>query len=108
MLRRGWHKARGQGVLFVGLHMQDARGHALRFLCTLRQDFPNVRDPTDETSRRWGATGIPETYFVSRSGDVVGHVRGTVSEQLLADGVAAALSGRPQGTGDGGAQRPIR
>jgi len=108
VLRRGWQKARERGVLFVGLNMQDTREDALNFLRGLRQDFPNVKDPTNDTSRRWGATGIPETFFISRAGDVVGHVIGTVTDQQLAEGVRAALDGRPRGADEGGEQRPTR
>lgn len=108
LLERGWRGARGQGVLFVGLNMQDVRGDALDFLRRFGQTFPNVRDPTNATSRRWGVTGIPETFFISRRGDVVGHVIGVVTEQQLTGGIAAALAGRPAGAQTGGEQRPTR
>jgi len=108
VLERGWQKARGRGVLFVGLNMQDTREDALEFVRGLRQQYPNVKDPTNDTARRWGATGIPETFFISRRGDVVGHVIGTVTDRQLAAGVAAALNGRPRGADEGGEQRPTR
>ena len=108
LLEQGWQRARDQGVLFLGLNMQDVRGDALGFLRRFGQSFPNVRDPSNATSRRWGATGIPETFFISAQGKVVGHVIGVVTEQQLADGVAAAIAGRPLGAQSGGAQRPIR
>lgn len=108
LLQRGWQKARQRGVLFVGLNMQDTREDALDFLRGFRQDFPNVKDPTNDTARKWGASGIPETFFISRRGDVVAHVVGTVTDEQLADGVASALSGRPRGAAVGGEQRPTR
>lgn len=107
-LERGWLRARAQGALFVGLNMQDVRDDALDFVREFGQTFPNVRDPTNATARRWGVTGIPETFFISRRGDVVGHVIGVVSDRQLAGGVAAALAGRPSGTQSGGDQRPTR
>ena len=39
---------------------------------------------------------------------VVGHVIGTVDEPQLRDGIAAARSGRPAGSDQGGEQRPVR
>jgi cytochrome c biogenesis protein CcmG, thiol:disulfide interchange protein DsbE len=108
ILRRGWHRARSRGVLFVGLNMQDIRSDAREFVRELGQDYPHVRDPTNDTARRWGATGIPETFFVSRRGEIVGHVIGALSEAQLADGVDAALTGRPQRAGRGGARRATR
>lgn len=108
LLQRAWQGARRDGVLFVGLNMQDVRGDARGFLREFGQDFPNVRDPTNGTARDWGVTGIPETFFVSRRGDVVGHVIGVITQQQLQDGVSAALAGRPRGAQIGGEQRPTR
>ena len=45
--------------------------------------------------------------FIGADGRVVGHVIGTVDEQQLADGIAAAKEGRPVGAEDGGEQRPV-
>jgi cytochrome c biogenesis protein CcmG, thiol:disulfide interchange protein DsbE len=108
VLQRGWRTARRRGVLFLGLNVQDIREDALDFLHQFGNDFPNVRDPSRETLRAWGATGIPETFFISRRGDIVGHVVGTVTDEQLADGVTAALNGRPRGSDQGGEQRPTR
>jgi len=108
VLERGWKGARERGVLFVGLNMQDVSQDAHDFLRELELSFPNVRDPTNDTARAYGATGIPETFFISAQGKIVGHVIGTVSEVQLDRGVAAALSGRPRSVDQGGDQRPSR
>ena len=108
MLQEGWRRARPRGVLFLGLNMQDVREDARQFRRDFGLDYPDVRDPTNATARKWGATGIPETYFVSANGKVVGHVIGTVTAHQLDEGVAAALSGRPRGADQGGEQRPTR
>ena len=99
-------RARERGVLYLGLNMQDAQEDALDFLRRLELDFPNVRDPSNDTARAWGVTGIPETFFIGRDGMVVGHVIGTVTDQQLDKGVATALAGRPRGTQQGGSQLP--
>ena len=106
LLERGWRTAGRQGVLFLGLDMQDVRSDALGFLRRFQQTFPHVRDPSDAISRRWGVTGIPETFFISRRGVIVGHVIGLMSPSQLEDGIAAALAGRPLGTLSGGDRRP--
>ena len=108
LLERGWRTGRRQGVLFVGLIMQDIRDDALDFLRRFGQTFPNVRDPSNATARQWGLTGIPETFFISGRGRVVGHVIGVVTKQQLTGGIAAAMAGRPRGAQAGGAQRPTR
>jgi cytochrome c biogenesis protein CcmG, thiol:disulfide interchange protein DsbE len=108
VLQRGWRAARRHGVLFVGLDMQDVREDAVNFLREFGQDYPNVLDPTNKTARRWGVTGIPETFFIGRGGKVVGHAIGTVTAAQLDQGVQAAMAGRPRGAERGGQQRPTR
>ena len=108
VLRRGAERWRDQGVLFVGLDMQDVREDAREFLREFELDFPQVRDPTNATARRWGVTGIPETFFISARGEVVGHVIGSISAQQLDAGARAAREGRPLSTTRGGDRRSTR
>lgn len=108
LLQRGWTRHAGEGVLFLGLNMQDVRSDARAFLRTFKQTFAHVRDPTNATARKWGVTGIPETFFIRRDGRVVGHVIGVVSAQQLERGIAAAVIGRAQNAALGGERRPTR
>jgi peroxiredoxin len=106
VLERGWKDARG--VLFLGLDQQDARESARDFISQFGLTFPHVRDPSNDTARAWGVTGLPETFFIGADGRVVGHVIGTVDAAQLRAGIAAARSGRPAGSKQGGEQRPVR
>ncbi len=67
-----------------------------------------MRERGRETSRRYGATGLPETYFISAGGQVVAHVIGAVSAAQLRTGVAAARHGRPAAPSDGGERQKTR
>ena len=107
-LRSGSQRWHERGVLFLGLNMQDVTEDARAFLREFDLDFPQVRDPNNAAARRWGLTGIPETFFISARGDVVGHVIGTVSSEQLDTGATAAERGRPAPIGTGGDQRPTR
>jgi cytochrome c biogenesis protein CcmG/thiol:disulfide interchange protein DsbE len=107
LLERTWKRHSGDGVLFLGLDAQDAREDARDFISQFGLTFPHVRDPGNGTQRAWGVTGLPETYFIAADGRVVGHVIGTVDEQQLAEGIAAAKAGNPVGAEDGGEQRPV-
>jgi cytochrome c biogenesis protein CcmG, thiol:disulfide interchange protein DsbE len=104
-LERGWRAARGRGVLFIGLNMQDVTSDAREFMREFGISYLNVRDESDAVARDWGTTGIPETFFLGRDGKVVAHIVGAISPAQLRDGVAAALSGRPLGALRGGARR---
>ncbi len=105
VLERSWLRARRQGVVFVGLNMQDVTGDARRFISRYRNTYLNVRDPTDTVARKWGLTGIPETFFITASGRVVAHVIGAVSEQQMRAGIEATATGRPVGAEQGGDRR---
>lgn len=105
VLERGWREARRDGVLFLGLDMQDATEDAREFLRRFEVNYPNVREAGRETARRYGATGIPETFFISARGQIVHHVIGAVSLAQLRAGIAAAQAGRPLRPAQGGARQ---
>jgi cytochrome c biogenesis protein CcmG, thiol:disulfide interchange protein DsbE len=103
-----WRRVRPRGVLFVGLDMQDTTEDARAFMDHYGIDYLNIKDPTNETAHRYGATGVPETFFISARGDIVNHVIGVVTPAQLRAGVAAAVGGRPEAARQGGEQRPAR
>lgn len=108
-LEGAWRQqARGRGVLFVGLDMQDVTTDADRFMRHYAIDYPNIRDPSNDVARTYGVTGVPETFFISSSGEIVGHVIGVSSTAQLTAGIAAALSGQVQGARRGGSQGPLK
>ena len=108
VLQAGWQRWGGSGVLFLGLDMQDITSDARHFLSEFGITYPTIRDPLKDVATSYGATGVPETYFISGRGRVVGHVIGVVSKRQLAAGAQAAIAGRVAGTSVGGAQRPQR
>jgi cytochrome c biogenesis protein CcmG/thiol:disulfide interchange protein DsbE len=108
ILERAWLGARSQGVLFVGLDMQDLTPDARAFIRSYHNSYPNVRDQGSDVAHSWGVTGVPETYFISARSKVVGHVIGVVDPTDLSQGIAAARSGRVVGTLVGGEKRATR
>ena len=107
-LERGWRRARTRGVLFLGLNMQDLTDDAREFIREFDNTYLNVRDESNSVSRDWGVTGIPETFFITPRGRVVGHVIGVVSAKQLRRGIRSAQRGRALGALSGGDQRPTR
>jgi cytochrome c biogenesis protein CcmG/thiol:disulfide interchange protein DsbE len=108
LLERGWKRYRDRGALVLGLDMQDISDDARTFAREVGMTYPVVRDRGNDVARSYGVSGVPETYFVSRRGDVVGHVIGAVSAAQLESGIAAAQAGRPVGVKQGGARRKTR
>jgi cytochrome c biogenesis protein CcmG, thiol:disulfide interchange protein DsbE len=108
LLQRAWLGVRGSGVLFLGLNMQDITDDAHGFTRGAGITYPSIRDRSNGVARRWGVTGLPETFFISPDGRVVGHVIGAVSAQQLAEGIVAARAGRALGVEGGGDRRETR
>lgn len=107
-LERTWRQQRPRGVLMLGLNMQDLTGDARDFIREFHNTYPDVRDQSNGVAHRWGVTGLPETYFVTARGRVVGHVIGVISDDEMRAGIAALRSGKPIGAVTGGDQRPTR
>ena len=97
-----------KGILFLGLDIQDLSGDALRFIRKHGATYPSVREPGRDVANSYGATGIPETYFIDRRGRVVAHVIGVVSTAQLAEGARATMTGRVAGRSIGGESFKIR
>ena len=108
ILEHAWEQARPQGVLFVGLNMQDLTSDAHAFIRSYHNTYLNIRDQGGDTARSWGVTGVPETFFITPRSKVVGHVIGVVTAADLREGIAASKSGQAVGTLAGGAKRPTR
>lgn len=107
-LEAAWRTAKRQGVLVLGLDMQDVSDDAREFIAEFGLSYPNVRDPDNDVALDFGLTGLPETFFISARGRVVGHVIGAVSDRQLRDGLAAARAGRIEGARRGGDRRETR
>jgi cytochrome c biogenesis protein CcmG, thiol:disulfide interchange protein DsbE len=108
VLQAGWRRWGRRGVLFLGLDIQDVRGDARSFLHEQGITYPTIRDAGKGVATDFGATGVPETYFLSGRGRVVAHVVGVVSPRQLDVGAAAAREGRVAGKERGGAIRKAR
>jgi len=107
-LQKGWERWGPRGVAYLGLNIQDLRGDARGFAQKFGITHPSVRDARRGVADSYGATGIPETFFVDARGRVVGQVIGVVSERELAVGARAASEGRVVGTVTGGRTFDVR
>ena len=84
---------RPTGAVLLGLYQRDIRSEARGFLREVGAEYPSVRDPEDDTARSWGATGIPETYFLDAKGRVVAHVPGPIDAGQLRRGARRGPGG---------------
>jgi protein-disulfide isomerase len=64
-------------------------------------DYPNISDPSEDARLSYGVRTFPQTFFIDRRGQIVGHVFGVVLPRQMADGIAAALAGSVRGPRQG-------
>jgi cytochrome c biogenesis protein CcmG/thiol:disulfide interchange protein DsbE len=83
-LERVWRATRGNDVQFVGVNVWDAESDALRFIRDLGVTYVNAPDPAGKLAIELGLTGVPETYFVDREGNLVRRWVGPITEERLA------------------------
>jgi peroxiredoxin len=103
-----WTRWGPRGVLFVGVSVKDAPGSAEALLRQYDVTYPAVLDRSGEIATRYGTITLPQTFFVSSSGDIVGEVAGSPSVRQLEVGTAAAKSGETFGSEQGGSRIPIQ
>lgn len=97
-LQKTYEKYGPQGLVVVGIDAQDFREDAKRFAKRYGLTYPILYDGKGSTLGKWGVTGFPETYFVDRSGKLVGErIQGGIDTErnrdAYAEGVRLALAG---------------
>jgi cytochrome c biogenesis protein CcmG, thiol:disulfide interchange protein DsbE len=95
MLEQAWQQYRAKGVVFLGVDYHDVTSDARTFLSHHGVTYTTVQDGSGMVGDRYGLTGVPETFFIDRSGRLVGvHIVGTITNQAVAfrRGIEAALN----------------
>ena len=80
----------------LGVDVKDFREDARRFMRRYGVTYPVVYDGKGSTIGRWGIQGYPETFFVDRTGKLVGErIAGSVdierNREAFERGIALAL-----------------
>jgi cytochrome c biogenesis protein CcmG/thiol:disulfide interchange protein DsbE len=85
-----------QSVQFVGIVFQDTEEAATRFLNDLGygEGYEYVLDPGSRAAVEFGVFGVPETFFIDRSGYIVHKIAGPVSPVSLTSALDDILAGR--------------
>lgn len=84
-LQRVWERFRDQGVVVIGVNIQDQDRPAREFIRQFNQTFPNGMDRTGRISIDFGVYGVPETFVVDQQGVIVGKHVGAVAEEWMID-----------------------
>ncbi len=73
----------GRGVVFLGVLYGDEAADANAYLKKHGKAFPTLLDPAQRTAIDYGVGGVPETFFIDRSGQIVRKVSGPVSPDVM-------------------------
>jgi len=84
-------KRYGDRVVVLGVDVNDPKSDARKFARKFKLTYPLVHDNHNVTSPKYGLTGLPETFFIDRTGKLVGHVAAAIDAADLRDGVEQAL-----------------
>jgi cytochrome c biogenesis protein CcmG/thiol:disulfide interchange protein DsbE len=83
------HQAAGLAV--VGIVYRDQAEAARVFLRRMGATWPSALDPGDRVASQFGVIGPPETFFIDRSGVIVGRQIGQLSPADLQSGLDQIL-----------------
>src|SRR5581483_6401605 len=75
LLETQWERVQQQGVVFLGIDVEDTTSDGLAFLKTHGATYTSVIDSGGSTLVSYGVTYTPETIFVDKSGKVISAVR---------------------------------
>lgn len=78
-----WQRYREKGILVVGIAIQDTPEAAMEFAKMFGKTYPLGLDNTGKASIDYGVYGVPETFFIDRTGVIRHKETGPMSVELL-------------------------
>jgi cytochrome c biogenesis protein CcmG/thiol:disulfide interchange protein DsbE len=70
-------------VAFYGVVYQDEEQRVADFLGRQGSAYPTLVDPGSRAAIAYGVAGVPETYFIDKTGTIVDKFTGPLSQDLL-------------------------
>jgi cytochrome c biogenesis protein CcmG, thiol:disulfide interchange protein DsbE len=92
LLEQSWRAYRDRGVAVIGIDIQDPPEAGTKFVRDFSLSFPNLRDPGGKVSVEYGVYGVPETFFIDRSGRIRAKHVGALTEEALRSHVERLLN----------------
>jgi cytochrome c biogenesis protein CcmG/thiol:disulfide interchange protein DsbE len=74
LLEQAWKDYKDQGVMFIGVDHLDTEKEALKYMEEYGITYPSGPDMGDKISQDYGITGVPETFFIDKDGNIA-HVQ---------------------------------
>jgi peroxiredoxin len=102
-----WKRWGPRGVMFVGANVKESAAAARAVIGQYDLTYPGISDRSGEIAAQYGVTALPQTFFISSEGDIVGEVAGSPSVRQLELGSSSADSGRTFGAEQGSSRVPV-
>ena len=93
ILQRVWDENQDQGIIVLGVNVQDSEEDSLKYLEEFGVTFSNVYDEGGRITVDYGVTGLPVTFFIDRRGEIVGRWVGAISFDSLSTWTESLLTG---------------
>ncbi len=107
-LEGAWHRYKDQGVVFVGVDIQDKEPAARAFLAEFGITYPNGTDPTNLVAIDYGVWGIPETFFIDTKGRITHKHVGALTPEVITARLEDARRGVVSASTERGQYQPIQ
>lgn len=91
LLETQWERVKSQGVVFLGIDVEDTSSDGLSFLQQHGATYLSVIDSSGQTLVSYGVTYTPETIFINREGKIISAVRMEITSQQLQENLQALL-----------------
>ena len=81
--QKAWEEHREQGVVFVGIAVDDTASEASKFAEQVGVTYPLALDTTGDVARAYRIRAVPSTYFIDREGKLATTLSGLANQGAL-------------------------
>ncbi|MCP5095904.1 MAG: TlpA family protein disulfide reductase [Chloroflexi bacterium] len=92
LFEQTWQKYRDQDVVFVGIAYADVEPNSIEYMEEFGLTYPHAPDLGTSISADYEITGVPETFFIDETGEIVHVIIGPVSSSTMEDVLTQMLA----------------
>ncbi|MEM7342704.1 MAG: TlpA disulfide reductase family protein [Chloroflexota bacterium] len=83
LLEQAWRDFKDRGVVFIGVDHLDTEKEGLEYMKKYDITYPSGPDLGNEISKDYAITGVPETFFIDKNGNIAHIHLGPIEEDDL-------------------------
>ncbi|MEQ9620129.1 MAG: TlpA disulfide reductase family protein [Deltaproteobacteria bacterium] len=82
-LEKSWQKYKDDNVVFIGVNVWDDTSNARSYMKKYGGEYPHGIDPAEEIQVDYGIGGVPETFFIDASGNIIDKYNGPLTTEII-------------------------